>query len=69
MARFFGMEKTIRRVANYLQHAARKREEPKQTLYLLRPVGVGKLSLAERLKPSSFSGGGGRANARGSRQL
>ncbi len=51
MSGFFGMEDTIQRVVSYFQHAAQGLEERKQVLYLLGPVGGGKSSLAERLKP------------------
>src|ERR1700759_1308042 len=47
---FYGMEETIERIVGFFRHAAQGLEERKQILYLLGPVGGGKLSLAERLK-------------------
>src|SRR3954466_12599330 len=47
---FYGMEETIERIVGFLRPAAEGREERKQVLYLLGPVGGGKSSLAERLK-------------------
>src|SRR5919112_3271619 len=47
---FYGMEDTIERIVSFFRHAAQGLEERKQILYLLRPVGGGKSSLAERLK-------------------
>src|SRR5574343_1224462 len=47
---FYGMEEVIEHVVAYFRHAAQGREEKKQILYLLGPVGGGKSSLAERLK-------------------
>src|SRR6266536_3594146 len=49
-AGFYGMEETIERIVGFFRHAAQGLEERKQILYLLRPVGGGKSSLAERLK-------------------
>src|SRR5277367_3193984 len=48
---FYGMEETIERIVGFFRHAAQGLEERKQVLYLLGPVGGGKSSLAERLKP------------------
>src|SRR3712207_9535960 len=48
---FYGMEETIERIVGFFRHAAQGLEERKQILYLLGPVGGGKSSLAERLKP------------------
>ncbi len=50
-AEFYGMEETIERIVGFFRHAAQGLEERKQILYLLGPVGGGKSSLAERLKP------------------
>ena len=50
-AEFYGMEDAIEQVVSYFRHAAQGLEERKQILYLLGPVGGGKSSLAERLKP------------------
>src|SRR5690625_2605262 len=47
---FHGMEEAIDQIVAYCRHAAQGLEERKQILYLLRPVGGGKSSLAERLK-------------------
>src|SRR6059058_2866513 len=49
-AGFYGMEETIERIVSFFRHAAQGLEERKQILYPLGPVGVGKSSLAERLK-------------------
>src|SRR4051795_11370468 len=49
-AEFYGMEDSIEQVVSYFRHAAQGLEEKKQILYLLRPVGGGKSSIAERLK-------------------
>jgi serine protein kinase len=47
---FYGMEDAIEQIVSFLKHAAQGLEERKQILYLLGPVGVGKSSIAERLK-------------------
>jgi len=47
---FYGLEEPIKRMVDFLKHAAQGLEETKQVLYLLGPVGGGKSSLAEKLK-------------------
>src|SRR6202167_3716424 len=47
---FYGMEETIERIVGFLRHAAQGLEEREHIMYLLRPVGGGRSSLAERLK-------------------
>src|SRR3546814_15471624 len=44
------MEETIERIVSFFRHASQGREERKQILYLLGPVGGGMSCLAERLK-------------------
>ncbi|MFT3850301.1 MAG: PrkA family serine protein kinase [Propionivibrio sp.] len=46
----YGMEDVIEHIVSYFRHAAQGLEEKKQILYLLGPVGGGKLTLAEKLK-------------------
>ena len=48
---FYGMEDAIAQIVAFFKHAAQGLEERKQILYLLGPVGGGKSSIAERLKP------------------
>ena len=40
---FYGMEDAIEQIVSYLKHAAQGLEEKKQILYLLGPVGGGKI--------------------------
>ena len=47
---FFGMERVIARVMNFLHSAACKGEESRQVLLLLGPVGAGKSALTEHIK-------------------
>lgn len=47
---FFGMERTLEKIARYFHSAAMGGEEGRQVLYLMGPVGSGKSSLVERLK-------------------
>jgi len=47
---FFGMEETIEKIVDFLEHAKQGLEASKQVLYLMGPVGGGKSSLAEQLK-------------------
>jgi len=47
---FFGMEKVISRVMNFLKSAALKGEESRQVLLLMGPVGAGKSALTEHIK-------------------
>ena len=47
---FFGIEKTIAKIARYFHAASLKGEESRQVLYLMGPVGSGKSSLVEKLK-------------------
>lgn len=47
---FFGMERTLEKIARYFHSAAMGGEESRQVLYLMGPVGSGKSSLVERLK-------------------
>ncbi len=47
---FFGMERTLEKIARYFYAAAMGGEEARQVLYLMGPVGSGKSSLVERLK-------------------
>ncbi|GKX67760.1 PrkA family serine protein kinase [Inconstantimicrobium mannanitabidum] len=47
---FFGIDKIIMKLVNYLHSAAMKGEEARQVLYLVGPVGAGKSSLVEALK-------------------
>jgi len=42
-AGFYGMEETIERIVGFFRHAAQGLEERKQILYLLGPVGGGKI--------------------------
>ncbi|MEG1287437.1 PrkA family serine protein kinase [Clostridium sp.] len=47
---FYGIDKVIMKLVNYLHSAAMKGEEARQVLYLVGPVGAGKSSLVEALK-------------------
>lgn len=49
-ADFYGLEDTVKTVADFFKHAAQGLEERKQILYLLGPVGGGKSSLVDRLE-------------------
>lgn len=49
-ADFYGLEDTVKSVADFFKHAAQGLEERKQILYLLGPVGGGKSSLVDRLE-------------------
>ena len=47
---FFGTDKVLMKLVNYLHSASMKGEEARQVLYLVGPVGAGKSSLVEALK-------------------
>lgn len=47
---FYGIDKVLMKMVNYLHSAAMKGEEARQVLYLVGPVGAGKSSLVESLK-------------------
>lgn len=47
---FFGIDKTLMKIAGYFYAAAMQGEEARQVLYLVGPVGSGKSSLVEALK-------------------
>ncbi len=47
---FFGVDKTLMKIARYFHSAAMAGEEARQVLYLVGPVGSGKSSLMEVLK-------------------
>ena len=47
---FFGIDKTIMKIARYFCSAAMKGEESRQVLYLVGPVGAGKSSLIDAIK-------------------
>ena len=47
---FFGIDKVLMKLVNYLHSASMKGEEARQVLYLVGPVGAGKSSLVEALK-------------------
>lgn len=47
---FFGIDKVLMKLVNYLHAAAMKGEESRQVLYLVGPVGAGKSSIVESLK-------------------
>ena len=47
---FFGIDKVLMKLVNYLHSASMKGEESRQVLYLVGPVGAGKSSLVEALK-------------------
>ncbi len=46
---FYGIEKTISRIVNFLKAAASRLEESRQVLYLVGPVGSGKSSLVMKI--------------------
>lgn len=46
---FYGIEETIERIVDYVNHAAQGLEESKQILYLLGPVGSAKSTLAKTI--------------------
>ena len=47
---FFGMEKVIMKLMNFLKSAAHRGEESRQVLLLMGPVGAGKSALVEHIK-------------------
>tara|TARA_Y100001963_G_C6793075_1_gene456763 strand:+ start:7151 stop:9091 length:1941 start_codon:yes stop_codon:yes gene_type:complete len=47
---FFGMERVVSKVMNFLKSAAAKGEESRQVLLLMGPVGAGKSALVEHIK-------------------
>jgi len=47
---FFGMERVISKVMNFLHSASKKGEESRQVLLFLGPVGAGKSALTEHIK-------------------
>lgn len=47
---FYGIDKTIMKIARYFHSAAMAGEEARQVLYMVGPVGSGKSSLVEALK-------------------
>ena len=47
---FFGIDKTLMKIARYFHAAAMKGEEARQVLYLVGPVGAGKSSIMEAFK-------------------
>lgn len=47
---FFGIDKVLMKIVNYLYSASMKGEEARQVLYLVGPVGAGKSSIVEALK-------------------
>lgn len=47
---FFGIDKVVMKLVNYLHSASMKGEEARQVLYLVGPVGAGKSSLVEAVK-------------------
>lgn len=47
---FFGIDRVVMKLMNYLNSASMKGEEARQVLYLVGPVGAGKSSLVESLK-------------------
>jgi len=49
---FFGMERVIEKMMNFLKSAAFKGEESRQVLLLMGPVGAGKSALTEHIKKS-----------------
>lgn len=49
---FYGIDKTLMKVINYLHSASMKGEEARQILYLVGPVGAGKSSIVDALKQS-----------------
>ncbi len=49
---FFGMERVIEKLMNFLRSASLKGEESRQVLLLMGPVGAGKSALTEHIKSS-----------------
>ena len=49
---FFGVEKSIAKLMNYLKSASLKGEESRQVLLLMGPVGAGKSAITEHVKAS-----------------
>ncbi|MCC5911809.1 MAG: PrkA family serine protein kinase [Clostridiaceae bacterium] len=47
---FYGIDKTLMKIMNFLRAAAMRGEESRQVLYLVGPVGAGKSSIMESLK-------------------
>ena len=47
---FFGMEKVVGKIMNFLRSAALRGEESRQVLLLMGPVGAGKSALTEKIK-------------------
>ena len=47
---FYGIDDVVEKIVHYLHAASLKREESRQVLYLMGPVGAGKSSLVELLK-------------------
>lgn len=47
---FFGIDKTLMKIVNFLYSASMKGEEARQVLYLVGPVGSGKSSIVDALK-------------------
>jgi len=47
---FFGMEKVISKIMNFVKSAAHRGEESRQVLLLMGPVGAGKSALSEHIK-------------------
>ena len=47
---FYGIDKVLMKIVNYLYSASMKGEESRQVLYLVGPVGAGKSSLVEAIK-------------------
>jgi serine protein kinase len=47
---FYGIDKVLMKIVNYLFSASMKGEESRQVLYLVGPVGAGKSSLVEAVK-------------------
>ena len=49
---FFGMERVISKIMNFLKSASARGEESRQVLLLMGPVGAGKSALIEHIKQS-----------------
>lgn len=47
---FYGIDKTVMKIARYFHSAAMRGEESRQVLYLVGPVGAGKSSLIDAIK-------------------
>lgn len=54
---FYGIDKTIMKIARYFHSAAMAGEEARQVLYLVGPVGSGKSSIMEALKKALENSG------------